>query len=137
MDKPIFKVIELDCLSAEDVYPPIGEFVAESDDERQLWEGFLKTRPVSDQRKNKETTIYVLDEHPIHVLDRTRLKYVVEEGEHIIFKDAKTKEIIGMVWPNAVNNQSIIQGLTATIANFLNHTIRSARVSRHCICGCN
>lgn len=127
MNPPTITTVRVKRLGNKDVYPPVRHFIAESPLEFDLWKKHLE---LTSRRRKDEN-------YPIHLLDQSKLQYIVAEGENVDFEDEETGVIIGSVRQKVVNDELTVKGVTFTLTKYLNAAQKSIRVSQQCLCFCN
>ncbi|RYO90205.1 hypothetical protein DL762_002814 [Monosporascus cannonballus] len=81
------KVVDLPRL--EEPYPINNFFTAGTPKtKRKWWDACWKERPLADPRYNKGQRRAIIN------LDKSRLRYVIKQGESVIFRNADTKELV-------------------------------------------
>lgn len=85
----------------EEAYPPLGYAIYESDEAWRIWKRYQDKTPYPDRRGDKTWK-------PFHKLDPNCLQYIVKADESVIFRSAKSGNIIGMVIRNFSNNNKLL-----------------------------
>ncbi|PVH75436.1 hypothetical protein DL98DRAFT_593183 [Cadophora sp. DSE1049] len=93
------KTMKLDELP--EIYPPVGCLVAETEEIRSVWEEHLKEALLSDPRSANKTRRQVV------MMDFSKMKYTVPEGEYIEIRNAKTNEFVCAVQPNIFGQKTV------------------------------
>lgn len=108
-----FRIVELSRLEVP--CPTDDKFMAELAKILIRWEEHLRTNPMSDKRtKGGKSPL-------THLLDATNLKYIVQEGENIIFVDMDDESIIAIVIQGMIGDAEVIKNFNGLIYEHLNH----------------
>ncbi len=108
-------------------YPPGKRYIADSEAIRDHWENFMKENPIAEPRQD-DGIKNGYRRYPIHLLDRSKLKYEVKDGEAVIFRDADNGEVVGFVSTYVFPDEEVLKVLNGTLTTHLNLTLRSVRV---------
>jgi hypothetical protein len=84
------QLCECELVWAAEDYPKRNVYIAEDEETQQLWAEHLRTRKMSDERSSDGKS------RDCEVLDRTKLRYTVAEGEDIIFIDEDTRCFVAL-----------------------------------------
>lgn len=96
-------------------YPPDDKFVADLVNILIRWEEHLRINPMSDKRTKG-------GKRPLtHLLDPTKLQYIVEKGESVIFFDVDDKSIVGVVIQGMIGDEEVVKNFNGLIYKHLNH----------------
>lgn len=91
----------------EQPYPPVGEWVCESQSIHNAWHAHMQYGQLPDPRMPRRSAM--------HILDPARLQKDVAAGETQFFRDSKTGEIIGGVIRDFIPAASIVYSLNKAV----------------------
>lgn len=97
--------------------------MVETQESFDIWEPYMKSGNLSERRFNK------VEEFPVKLLDKERLQYEVQEGENVVFIDAKTGHLIGMMIQKLLDDPVLIENLNGAAIDHVNKGVLSIRVS--------
>ncbi|KAL2060882.1 hypothetical protein VTL71DRAFT_8934 [Oculimacula yallundae] len=102
-------------------YPPADHFIAENPAILQRWEHDMAANPLGDPR------IHNGKPYPTHLLDVTKLLFVIRPTDNITFVDADTNKVIGSVFHDLIGDAPLLKVLNGTVTDHLNKVQKTLR----------
>lgn len=85
----LVKIVHVQRLN--DPYPPVHRSMLYKPDAYQIWAPFLPGNPLSDPGGNSDNSH---QHYLVELIDDSKFKHTVKEGEWVIFKDADTGKVV-------------------------------------------
>lgn len=90
----------------DSAYPPVGEWIAETEEIREIWHHRVAVAPLPDSRQAR---------HPMHLLDLSRLEFNLEPHSSAIFKDAVTHEVVMVVMRDFCRDKGVLDWISNVV----------------------
>ncbi|KAI0114571.1 hypothetical protein F4776DRAFT_673844 [Hypoxylon sp. NC0597] len=107
------KIVDLPRLA--EPYPPKDFFVAGTPKSGGQWGVYWNGKPLKDPRYNRGLRRGIID------FDYSRLKYIIQQDESVIFRDADTKDIVLVVLRNFIPNEELRRSMIRTCQEIIKY----------------
>lgn len=105
----------------ESAYPPVDEWIVESEEVHQMWHHRINVAPLPDSRQAR---------HSMHLLDPSLLNIDLDSHSSAIFKDRDTNEVVMVVMRNFCRDKAVLDWLTGIVLENI-RVERNIRVRNH------
>ncbi|CZR52553.1 uncharacterized protein PAC_02430 [Phialocephala subalpina] len=110
------KEVKIIAIKSLDIPSPTKlKLIADNEKILKEWKDFLATNPVTDERLNDGK------QYSVALPDETKLQYVVQKHECVLFIDADTGKVIGAYIEDMIGDDDIRMVLNGTVTNYHNN----------------
>ncbi|KAI1412753.1 hypothetical protein F5Y13DRAFT_199620 [Hypoxylon sp. FL1857] len=107
------KVVDLPRL--DEPYPIDNYFAAGTPKAKYEWEAYWEGKSLKDPRDNRGLRREIVD------VDYSRFRYIIQQDESVIFRDAATKEIVLVVLRNFIPNEELRMTMVDTCKEIIKY----------------
>lgn len=90
----------------ESAYPPVDEWIVESEEIDRIWRGHIETGKLPDRRNPR---------YPMHRVDPSHLSFDLKPDCSAVFKDATTGEVIMVVMRDFCRDKATLDWITEVV----------------------